>query len=267
MQKEVFTKLTKLQDSLKAKFRVEEEIKSLPQELKQKQEKLDLIKSEYNELYVEIQTFDKDAKTLRFDYDNAVITHESSQKKMELISTQREFEALEKEISDSQIREQSLLKQLYAKEKFLVDKRAELEIKEEEMKINESEVNAEGSKLEEILAVKKNQLETLNHQCELSLQEDGITSELFTKFSTIVKNKIGSGIVPIHDNVCCGCNTLLPAQFVNDVRSEKQIEFCPYCSRVLFYEDKALADTSSVTIEEGGLSSFTDEDEFDLDDF
>ncbi|MGH4039238.1 MAG: zinc ribbon domain-containing protein [Sphaerochaeta sp.] len=266
MQKEVFTKLTKLQDSLKAKFQVEDEIKTLPQELKQKQEKLELIKSEYNDLYVNVQTFDKDAKTLRFDYDNAVIAHEKLQQKMELISTQREFEALEKEISDSQIREQSLLKQLHAKEKMLVDLKAELEAKEVEMKSNEGEVSAEGSKIEEILAVKKAQLETLEHQCKLSISEDGISEELYKKFAIIVKNKIGTGIVPIHDNVCCGCHTLLPAQFVNDVRAENEIEFCPYCSRVLFYEDKALADTSSVTIEEGGLTSFTDDDEFDLDD-
>ena len=41
----------------------------------------------------------------------------------------------------------------------------------------------------------------------------------------------------------------LPAQFVNDVRrstlnedssnEESDIHFCPYCSRVLFYEDSA----------------------------
>jgi hypothetical protein len=267
MQKEVFTKLTKLQDSLKAKFQVEDEIKTLPQDLKQKQEKLDIIKSQYNDLYVNVQTFDKDAKTLRFDYDNAVIAHEKSQQKMELITTQREFEALEKEISDSQIREQSLLKQLHAKEKMLVELRAELEAKEAEMKEDEAEVTIEGSKIEEIISIKKQELETLEHKCQLSISDDGISEELYKKFSIIVKNKIGSGIVAIHDNVCCGCHTLLPAQFVNDVRDENGIEFCPYCSRVLFYEDKALADTSSVTIEEGGLSNFTEDKEFDLDDF
>ena len=34
----------------------------------------------------------------------------------------------------------------------------------------------------------------------------------------------------------------LPAQFVNDVRREDEIKFCPYCSRVLYYEESEDAD-------------------------
>ena len=40
-------------------------------------------------------------KTLRIQYEEAVRARENSEKQMELISTQREFEALEKEIKDA----------------------------------------------------------------------------------------------------------------------------------------------------------------------
>jgi hypothetical protein len=69
--------------------------------------------------------------------------------------------------------------------------------------------------------------------------------------------------------VCQGCHIVLPIQFVNVVRSAKDIEFCPYCSRILYYEEVEGADEQfrkrieDVEIEEGGLADFVDSSEFD----
>jgi hypothetical protein len=84
-----------------------------------------------------------------------------------------------------------------------------------------------------------------------------------------VKNKKGKGIVPIHGLVCQGCHIVLPMQFVNVVRAAKEIEFCPYCSRILFYEEIEGAEEQfrksieDIDIEEGGLADFVDSSEFD----
>ena len=32
---------------------------------------------------------------------------------------------------------------------------------------------------------------------------------------------------------------ILPRQFMNDVRSSDDVHFCPYCSRILFYDEAA----------------------------
>ena len=67
---------------------------------------------------------------------------------------------------------------------------------------------------------------------------------LLFKFERIIRNKGGKGIVAVHNIVCTGCHMILPAQFVNEVRAstnnesdEDSILFCPYCSRVLYYEE------------------------------
>ena len=58
-------------------------------------------------------------------------------------------------------------------------------------------------------------------------------------------------------------------QFVNVVRTAKEIEFCPYCSRILFYEEIEGAEEQfrksieDIDIEEGGLADFVDSSEFD----
>lgn len=266
MQKEVFTKLARLQDSLKAKFRVEEEIKQLPYDLKIKKSLLDKVSSDFEKLSLNVKNIEKECKTLRFEYENTVVAHENNQKQMEFISTQREFEALEKQISDSHILEQNLLKQLHAKEKYLTQIQQDLEEQKVVLDEIQSEVKEEEEKYDEILLEKNAEKDKLLTECESLVNEYEISSDLYTKFSSIVKNKSGSGIVPIHDNVCNGCHMLLPVQFVNDVRSLEEIEFCPYCSRVLYFEEIDLGtDSDTMEIKEGSLTTFADEEEFDLD--
>ncbi|HQO66913.1 MAG TPA: C4-type zinc ribbon domain-containing protein, partial [Spirochaetales bacterium] len=87
-----------------------------------------------------------------------------------------------------------------------------------------------------------------------------IDPEVVFKFERIIKSKQGVGIVPVKGVVCSGCSMILPAQFVNEVRQSDKIVFCPYCSRVLFYQegDESQEDMI-VDIESGSLA--------DLDDF
>ena len=44
-------------------------------------------------------------------------------------------------------------------------------------------------------------------------------------------------IVAVRNGVCTGCHMILPAQFANIVREGENINFCPYCSRILYYEE------------------------------
>ncbi|MBN2859768.1 MAG: DNA-binding protein, partial [Sphaerochaetaceae bacterium] len=183
---------------------------------------------------------------------------------MEVISTQREYEALEKEIADASLKEQSFRKSLLAKEKYLGELQEQLEEHEQLMEIQEEEVQNEMKKKDELLAVKETQIADLAAQEKILTP--GIDESILFKFERIIKNKAGVGIVPIHGIVCQGCHMTLPVQFVNDVRKNEEFKFCPYCSRVLFYEEVeeggAASSSGEVEIEEGGLTDFIDGDEF-----
>jgi predicted nucleic acid-binding Zn-ribbon protein len=273
-EKKVFEKLTKLQECLTKKFDLEKEIEMLPKDLKVKQELLDKINKEYTEGLANDEKANNELKDLRFQYNDIVAAREASEKKMETISTQREFEALEKEIKDAGEKEQLLLKQVRAKEQQVQDMDAEMKDKESLLKMQQTEVATEEGKIEGITAGKVTERNKLEEECKAFIDED-ITLDLYEKFANIVKNKEGKGIVPIHGLVCQGCHIMLPIQFVNDVRSGKGIEFCPYCSRILYYEEtegaeeefkKPIKDDTEDEEEDKGtgsdLSDFTDQDEF-----
>ena len=57
---------------------------------------------------------------------------------------------------------------------------------------------------------------------------------------------------------------ILPAQFANEVRQGKDIVFCPYCSRILFYQEQDEDEEIYFDMSEAGsLVDLEDEDTFD----
>lgn len=263
---EVFDKLRDLQGVLAKKFAVLEEIKEIPRTLETKEELLNRGKRTYIEKHERLEKTAEELKALRVSLDEAEVARENSEKAMEQISTQREYEALEKEIKDAAAREQSLRKSLLAKEKYLSELQEQLEEHEQLMEIQEEEVRTETEKKDMLLAEKHAEIASLENQ-EAGLTP-GIDESILFKFERIIKNKAGVGIVPIHGHVCQGCHVTLPVQFVNDVRKGEDFMFCPYCSRVLYWEEVEGADhidqhAEESEIEEAGLADFVDTDEFD----
>ena len=68
-EKQVFEKLTKLQECLMQKFTLEEEIAKLPKDLKVKQDLLAKINKEYTEDSEKDKAAKDELKSLRYDYD------------------------------------------------------------------------------------------------------------------------------------------------------------------------------------------------------
>ena len=104
--------------------------------------------------------------------------------------------------------------------------------------------------------------------------EEGIDPDIIFKFERIIKSKQGKGIVAVKGNVCDGCHMILPAQFANEVHDGEKIVFCPYCSRILFYQELKEGEQEYSQIEDlGSLAGFGDDDdefyddEYDEDDF
>uniref|UniRef100_UPI0028E75CDD zinc ribbon domain-containing protein n=1 Tax=Treponema lecithinolyticum TaxID=53418 RepID=UPI0028E75CDD len=110
----------------------------------------------------------------------------------------------------------------------------------------------------EIAGMKK-QLEKLSKQ-EAKVVP-GIDAEIIFKFERIIKSK-NTGIVAVKGNVCDGCHMILPAQFANDVHNGENITFCPYCSRILYYQEAEDGENEYFQLDDtGSLADF--EDDFD----
>ncbi|MDR0561631.1 MAG: C4-type zinc ribbon domain-containing protein [Spirochaetaceae bacterium] len=259
LMEDVFEKLRTLQDILSQKIKLEQAIQEIPKILVNQEEMLSRLKRTFIE---KNQEYEK-AKTLESEYRNLLLdaerSREGAEKNMDSISTQREYEALDKEIRDASEREQQYRKELQHQERILSDLNEQMKQSAAIIEQQEQELAERRAGIEAEVAEKKVQAE------QLKAREDavkpGLDEEALFKFERIIRNKMGRGIVAIKGGVCMGCHMILPVQFANMVRLGEEIVFCPYCSRILFYEESEEGTEYFFDADDAGSLADLDEEE------
>lgn len=235
MMQEVFTKLRTLQDILSRKFEIERDMKEIPKILTTKIELLNRLKKSYVDKNDEIALKKQKIKDLRNKMLEAEMERDRYEQQMDHVKTQREYEALDKEIKTAAEKESDLRGQLQKEEKILEEMISNIEREEVMIKKQEEEIKSEQSRIKHELKEKSKLLKNLEK--EETKITPGLDEEILFKFERIIKSKAGVGIVPILQGICTGCHMILTAQFTNDVRLLDKIMFCPNCSRILFYQE------------------------------
>ena len=260
VMQEVFEKLQSLQEVLSRKFEVQNEIADIPKVLATKTELLNRMKKTFVDKSQEHRAKTQFVEELRKKAIEAEAAREKFESQMDQIQTQREYEALDKEIKDSGEREQDLRRDLQKEEQLLGEMKVGLEKEEAMIRKQEEEVQKEQAKIKEALHDREKQLKSLEKK-EKSITP-GLDEEILFKFERIIRSKLGLGIVPIDHGVCNGCHMILTVQFVNEVRKGEGIMFCPYCSRILFYQEESEGEPESEEVSEEAVEE-SEEIEYD----
>ncbi len=264
---EIFNKLKSLQLILGRKYELEAKINEAPKQLDAQDVLLDRMRKEFIEKNHAYEDVKAKVLELKRELDEAVSAREAGEKNMDSITTHREYEALEKQITEASSKENEVRKELQKEEKALAELTDSIKMTEDMISAQESDINESRRALDGQLEGLKSELS------ELSAKENeiipGLDQEVLFKFQRIIQRN-SEGIVAVKNGVCTGCNMILPAQFANEVHEGDAILFCPYCSRILFYEeadedaqDEYFDDTGSLSdIEDDFID---DEDEIEED--
>lgn len=225
--------LKQLQGILVERLAIERQLDDIPKNLVIKNELLERIRNRYKNNMETKEKQQQELNRLRIELEQNERDREKTEGQIGQVNTQREYEALEKEIrehSDKErtIREhQELLKNEISQLEESLEQEQELtKTQEEELQKEEQDMGKKSQKL-------RKDLERLEAN-EGVLAKDFSTEFLF-KFRRILSTIGGRGIVPLTSAVCSDCHMVLPNHTVNEVRREKEILFCPYCSKVLYY--------------------------------
>jgi predicted nucleic acid-binding Zn-ribbon protein len=258
-------RLRSLQDIICEKIVLEKDIQEIPKLLSTQEELLTRLKKtfiEKNQDYEKVKFVESElknklneAETMRENAEKSMINHTSS----------REIEVLAKEISDAQKSENQYRGELLQKDRALNDLDEQLKQHTSLIESQERELDERRMGIQAEIAQKQKQIDDLLKK-EKKLTEH-LDSEVVFKFERIIKNKMGIGIVAIKGNVCMGCHMILPSQFANNVRQGEDYIFCPYCSRILYYEESPEGEDEFFDVEDtGALSDLEDMDEDEFDD-
>ncbi len=255
MARTVYDKLRALQDVLSKKFEVEREIQEIPKSLATKTELLNRLKKSFMDKSATHQAAGARVQDIGQKLSEAEQEREKSEGQMDVIKTQREYEALDKEIKDATEKEQSLRKELQREQAAIEELKNVLDKEELLISKQEEDVKEEQSKIK--VKIKEKNAELKKLQGEEKKITPGLEEDILFKFERIIKSKAGLGIVSLTKGVCTGCYMILPPQFVNTVRLGERVEFCPYCSRILFYQE----DEEGESLETAVVDEDAEEDE------
>lgn len=259
---EIFEKLKALQVILARQFELQKKIKSLPDELIQQQATLDTFKAEYIEKNKKYEEVKSQVLATKLSLEETVKIREQGEVAMDNVTSHRDYELLYKQIEDARLKETDLRKtyEIQGRELAKFDE----EVRSVKDLIDPQEKDLSDAKAD----IEKQITEATAEVAQLEKQKAAITpgldEDILFKFERIIQRN-DEGIVAVKNGVCMGCHMMLPAQFANEVHEGDKIIFCPYCSRILYYEQSDEEGQETYFSDTGSLVDIDDDEDLDED--
>ena len=256
--KDILKKLSMLQKVLQEYYELEKEIESIPKDLSDRDEMLSRKREQYAKAIEKEQDLKKKVVEFEEAYNNAKIKRAELEAKSAGITSQREFETHQIELSKAKETEHNFYN-LKEDTKRRVVQEAE-NVADIQMTLNELQKNVDEDKKN----ISSRLDELIKERDALKQKKDKYSKDidptLLFKFERIVKTK-GGGSVAVKGRVCQGCHMELTVQFVNTIKKGEEVMFCPYFSRVLYYQE---GDDSDIDVLHDDNILLDEEDENDI---
>lgn len=211
---EIAGKRGTLPDEIKS---LSEEIEKLEEDLRRKKDMLKNVIEAIDDADIEISRLNENKKKWK--------------KQLTQVKSNREYDTLQKQISDADER----IEELKEKRSQLIKQQGELE---EEIKEDEKELKRMKDELEE----KQKELEEIDSEIKDDEQKllkvrdkfvKDVDAQLLARYNRVI-NALGvPAVVPINNGNCGGCGARIPAQRLVEISQNNRIYSCESCGRIL----------------------------------
>lgn len=195
----VFENLRALQVVLAQKNRLETEIAEAPKFLVAQEELLTRCKESFIEKNVEYESVREEVARLTTELCKAEKRREDAEVAMDNISTQREYDALDREIQEAKRQEVALRSEVARSDVAYKRLAEEIKLDQEDIVQQERELTENKARVDAEVRGKREQVLRLQEE-ERRLSPD-LDRDVLFKFERIIKSKQGVGIVPVRGNV------------------------------------------------------------------
>lgn len=148
------------------------------------------------------------------------------------VKTNREYDALSKQIDNSKEKLQSLHEELEDIQSKEITSGRDVEKLKKEYEGEEEVYSSKKVELEELVSLTHDEEKRYIKEREKYIQK--IDRQSFARYEMIRKATKGKAIVPVvRRNACGGCYNVLPPQRLLDLRQMEKIFTCDHCGRIL----------------------------------
>ena len=212
--------------------KINEEKSSAPKHLEDLQEHLaskDAELSELNERITEIQKRKVDVED-EFELEN--VRFGKSQKKLFSLKTNREYQALQKEINEIKKANAAREEEILAIMEEINSLQEEIKKKKRQVKQYRKEIKAEQKNIKKLQTRLNAKIAALTEERE-AVSKD-ISPNLLAKYNFLKDRRAGVAIAAVTDAVCSACNMNIPPQLYNELLRDEKILTCPSCQRLIY---------------------------------
>jgi uncharacterized protein len=186
---------------------------------------LSTLREELTALQVEKE---ENEKTLAMEADNIV----RSEARLHDIKTQKEYQAVLKEVSTAKKVKSDLEEQMLAKI-------GEAELLQGRVAEGEQNLAALTGNIDQRKAEVQKQLDKLEaviagDQSRREVTTAGLNAPLLNRYKMLREKRQGIAVVEARDGSCLGCNMHIPPQMYNNLYKGLELIVCPHCQRMLF---------------------------------
>ena len=224
--------LQELENSLRGLREVTEKLETVKAENQSSVEVFERMLSENNAQLEEILTF---CKTTQEGIDKANDDARRARQRMNSITSQRELNALNKEIETARRNNQNNTDELkklqaqYEAAKADFDKRSsDVETLKNDMKAIEDNMVAD---------IETRTAQSATQRARRDEIHGIIDKPALSRFNRVMKGRGGLAVVEVKNEICGGCRMKVPPQQYNRIMRMQTLESCQQCSRILIYRD------------------------------
>ena len=183
-----------------------------------------------------LDTIQKEKRKKELELKQEIERLKKSQDKLFQVKTNKEYQAALKEIEEIKQHNSDI-------ETEILICMEEIDTLTQRLKEAEIEYQNWAKKFEEQKSyltqeLERSKQELQNQQTLRSQIIELIEPELLKKFELIKERRQGLAVVAIQNGLCTGCNINIPPQKILEIRkSNNAIMYCPFCNRIIYFEE------------------------------
>jgi predicted nucleic acid-binding Zn-ribbon protein len=230
-------RLVKLQQIETDKKRIKATLANLPDQLAELDIRLDHAAKAVNNKETLLKDYEQKYRSYESDTETNLLKIKKSEEKLEVAKNNKEYQSSLKEIHE-------LKNKISRIEDDMIECLDRMEEIERDIKSRKEDYNKIAQKINIEKNIIKNQAKNDEHNLlELHAERaniiESVQKDLIEKFFIIQKKQTNSiAIAKAKNSICYGCNMNIPPQMYNDLQRCDSLAFCPFCDRILYWEQE-----------------------------
>lgn len=205
-----------------------------PKQLSELQAGLEAMKNDLEQYNVELEELEKDRRNKEGLLQMEIDRIHKSEEKLKEIKTQKEYQALLKEVEQGKKLNASREEDILRLTSDIEEREKTASKKTEAFRIKNEEYLKEKALLEGDLA--KIDAEFDNVKREWEEKSKDIKPHTLKIYQRVSERRNSTSVVPVKNGACTGCHMNLPPQLYNQIQKGAEMLQCPSCHRILYWE-------------------------------